>query len=77
MKRFMNAFFALTTAAILSFVFAGCTQQAEQPAAPTPPPVEQPEQAEQPAEPEHPSGEQPEQAEQPAEPEHPSGEHPK
>jgi hypothetical protein len=28
----MNAFFALTTAAILSFVFAGCTQQAEQPA---------------------------------------------
>jgi hypothetical protein len=66
MQRFINAFFALTTAAILSFVFSGCTQQAEQPAAPTPPSVEQLDQAEQPAKTEH-----------PAEPEHPSGEHPK
>ncbi len=59
MKRFMNAFFALTTAAILSFVFAGCTQQAEQPAKTAPPPVEQPEQAEQPAKTEQTSGEHP------------------
>ena len=59
MRRFINAFFALTTAAILSFVFAGCTQQAEQPAAPTPPPVEQLEQAEHPAETEHPAAEHP------------------
>jgi hypothetical protein len=55
----MNAFFALTTAAILSFVFAGCTQQAEQPAKTAPPSVEQPEQAEQPAKTEPPSGEHP------------------
>ena len=59
MKRFMNAFFALTTAAILSFVFSGCTQQAEQPAKTAPPSVEQPEQTEQPAKTEHPTGEHP------------------
>ena len=63
MKRFINAFFVLTAAAILSFVFAGCTQQAEQPEEITPPSVEQ---AEHPAE-----------TEQPAKTEHPSGEHPK
>jgi len=59
MKRFMNAFFALTTAAIISFVFAGCTQQAEQPAKTEIPSVETPEQPEQPDEPEHPTGEHP------------------
>ena len=59
MKRFMNAFFALTTAAILSFVFSGCTQQAEQPAKTAPSSVEQPEQAEQPAKTEHPAVEHP------------------
>ena len=49
MKRLINAFFALTTAVTISLVFAGCTQQAEQPAKTAPPSVEQPEQPEQPA----------------------------
>ena len=59
MKRFMNAFFTLTAAAIISFVFAGCTQQAEQPAKTEIPSVETPEQPEQPAKTEQPSGEHP------------------
>jgi outer membrane biogenesis lipoprotein LolB len=77
MKKFMNAFFALTTAAIISFVFAGCTQQAEQPAKTAPSSVEQAEQAEQPAKTAPSSVEQAEQAEQPAKTEHSAVEHPK
>ena len=59
MKRFMNVLFALSAAVIISLVFTGCKEQAEQPAKTEQPSAEHPKQAEQPAKTEHPSGEHP------------------
>ena len=49
MKRFMNVLLALSTAVIISFVFTGCSEQAEKPAKADPPSAEHPTKAEQPA----------------------------
>ena len=49
MKRFMNVLLALSTAVILSFVFTGCNEPAEQPAKTEQPTPEHPTKTEQPA----------------------------
>ncbi len=42
MKRFMNVLFALSAAVIISLVFTGCKEQAEQPAKTEQPSAEHP-----------------------------------